>query len=378
MLGVLATGVGFILQFIGLRALPYPVSFAQLGGIVVMAVFRAMIRTQTRSPLHATETLPRYELDFLASRIAFREEFIGNKHSTRSGRTDGEEKRHHWRVLTACDLQEGKKFAFPEVPVVQKAAPPGSADTESRAWAAGPTESREFRKVSSQQLLRVRQRLGYVTVWPSAASSASLALSRSIVHVLSEFIKDPRALQIPGSGGSPDSRGDATICLTIALPATRSQSPQPTVQVAKEEWVKIRCFWQADGTGSSDKTVSGTWDVDQDNLDAVLSLWMAYVEETHPPGLQSTATDVSGKGLRQAGWFDPGATTPTYRYRRILGDNFYKSGVLKRDLSWWVDGFSEQMLTKGRDANVKLVIGFNGPEDRGNFSSEYYSHVPHS
>ncbi|KAK3361738.1 hypothetical protein B0T24DRAFT_671375 [Lasiosphaeria ovina] len=347
MLGVLTTGSGFILQFIGLRALPYPVSFAQLGGIVAMAIFRAMIRTRTRSPLRGFETVPRYELDFLASRIAFQEEFIGNEHVATVSGTDSKAKRHDWRVFTAGDLEDGYKFPFP---VIATTTAPGPTDTQPGNCGTRSTEGHREPKVSSQQLLRVRQRLG-----------ASLALSRSIIYVLSEFIDDPRTLRIPKQDGSSDLKDDATICLNIALPTTRSKSPHSAVLVADEDWVRIRCFWQTNGN-SNDKTVSGTWEVDQDSLDAVLSLWMAYVEETHPPGLQSAAADAGGKGLRQAGWFDPGATTPTYQFRRILGDDYYKSGTLKRDLSWWVDGFSEQMLTKDRDANVKLIIGFNGRE----------------
>ncbi|KAK3343525.1 hypothetical protein B0T25DRAFT_554551 [Lasiosphaeria hispida] len=352
MFGVLATAAGFILQFIGLRALPYPVSFAQLGSILVMALFRAIIRNRTRRPLGGFETLPRYELDFLAGRIAFQEEFFG----TELVPADGGKKRHNWRILTAGD-KDGGKFPFR---VINKAAAPSSADTQPDTQSTKIVDGHSEPKVSSQQLLRVRQRLGYVTTWQSAASSASLALSRSIFHVLSEFIKDPRNLQIPEQDGLSRFKRDDTICMNIALPATRTEQPYPAGLAADEDSVNIRCFWHAIDNG--DGITSGTWEVDQDSLDAVLSLWMAYIEETHPPGLQSSAVDADGKGLRQAGWFDPGAITPTYRYRRILGDDLYNSGVLKRDLSWWVDGFSEQLLAPHRDPNVKLIIGFNGPE----------------
>ncbi|KAK5654305.1 hypothetical protein OQA88_7483 [Cercophora sp. LCS_1] len=345
--GVLAAVAGFILQFIGLRALPYPVSFAQLGSILVMALLRAFIRNRTRRPLQGFETLPRYELDFLASRIAFNEDFS----KTEPLSADAGKKRHNWRILTAGD-KDGGRFPFPRINRAATSSTQASAPvTQEPNPKVGDSELR----VSSQQLLRVRQRLGYVTTWQSVASSASLALSSSMVHFLSEFIKDPRSLNIPEQDGLPHFKKDGTICMNISLPATRTATQVEQTHSASlakdEDWVTIRCFWYP--TAIINGTASGTWEVEPASLDAVLSLWMAYVEETYPPKLQSSTN--------AAGWFDPGAATPTYRYRRILGNDFYNSGTLKRDLSWWVDSFSEQLLAP-KETNAKLVIGFHGPE----------------
>jgi len=387
MFGVLAAIAGFILQFIGLRALPYPVSFAQLGGILVMALLRAVMRNKTRRRLESFETLARYELDYLASRIAFHEEFLPEEPRS----SDDEKsvsprgvKRHRWRVLSASDYN-GDKFYFKEINPARMEPNTGNWQPDKDAKIpdttvedmqsgekqnAGPGSGGRGRgkTVSSQQLLRVRQRLGYVTTWQSAASSTALALSRSMVYVLSELVKDPRKLHIDGKEPSGFKQDD-TICMNITLPtATRAEAAYgfASPDAGDEDLVTIRCFWDAMESEHND-TVSGSWKVDPDSLDAVLSLWMAYVEETHTPGLRPLADDGTRTALRQPAWFDPGASTPTYRYRRILGDNFYGSGLLKRDLRWWVDGFSEQLLTPRRDSDAQLIIGFNGLESLGSY-----------
>lgn len=386
MFGVLAAIAGFILQFIGLRALPYPVSFAQLGGILVMALLRALMRNKTRRRLDSFETLARYELDYLASRIAFHEEFLPEElRSSDDGKGvfPRRGKRHRWRVLSASDYS-GDKFYFKEInpakmePDTRNGQPnkdakiPDTAVEDMQSGEkqnAGPGSRGRGRgkTVSSQQLLRVRQRLGYVTTWQSAASSTALALSRSMVYVLSELVKDPRKLHIDGKEPSGFKQDD-TICMNITLPtATRAEAAYlfADPDATGDDLVTIRCFWDAMESEHNDM-VSGSWKVDPDSLDAVLSLWMAYVEETHTPGLRPSADDGgTRKAFRQPAWFDPGASTPTYRYRRILGDNFYGSGLLKRDLRWWVDGFSEQLLTPRRDSDAQLIIGFNGPESLG-------------
>ena len=73
--GALAGGVGFAIQFIGLRGLPWPCAVSQLGAIFLMAIVRAIVRRRLgRSPL-AYRAPPEYELDYLAIQLAFNSNF---------------------------------------------------------------------------------------------------------------------------------------------------------------------------------------------------------------------------------------------------------------------------------------------------------------
>ncbi|KAL2674220.1 hypothetical protein Neosp_012670 [[Neocosmospora] mangrovei] len=75
MTGVLLGSLGFIVQFIGLRGLPWPVAVSQLLAILIMALVRALIRRRVGVIPLACAALPGYELDFLASEIVFQPKF---------------------------------------------------------------------------------------------------------------------------------------------------------------------------------------------------------------------------------------------------------------------------------------------------------------
>ncbi|KAF4884743.1 Ankyrin-3 [Colletotrichum fructicola] len=111
------------------------------------------------------------------------------------------------------------------------------------------------------------------------------------------------------------------------------------------------------------KTSSHKWKVDIGKIDATLSLWMASIETDTRKPVSPYSDDASSDWRRAKAGDDL-----TYSFERIIGSNL-KDGMLKRDISWWVDSLlAEQSDAQAEDNtpsdrdDVKIVIGFNGYE----------------
>ena len=83
-----------------------------------------------------------------------------------------------------------------------------------------------------------------------------------------------------------------------------------------------------------------TWQVHIGRLEAILSLWMATVEARAEGQRKKAESDRASKSARPTeatNWRRTKAgSVLRYRYCRILGDDS-EDGVLRRDLSWWID-----------------------------------------
>jgi len=218
-----------------------------------------------------------------------------------------------------------------------------------------PSNAAYFDPASSQQLLRVRERLADLCSWSTKASDAALALAQSIEVFMDTFMQNStmRTLEWgfdvmkPSSGPGIETEVDY-----IAMRAT--------------------------------KTCNNKWEMDLGKLDAALSLWMASIEARDMNEAASSnptsAHDAEGGGNCKKIFSDwrrsQAGIGLKYDYCRILGDNF-DDGVLKRDISWWVDEIlADQADMDARDSSrgssaarydedVKLVIGFSGRPGSG-------------
>lgn len=119
------------------------------------------------------------------------------------------------------------------------------------------------------------------------------------------------------------------------------------------------------------RSTNGKWAVDVGKVDAALSLWMAAIEakamkEREKLDRQAERAKTAGSG--GATW-EPdwrrikAAAGMKMTFYRILGTDF-EDGVLKRDLSWWVDEPALEQAhsksTERSDESVDFVIGFSG------------------
>ncbi|RSM02893.1 hypothetical protein CEP52_007769 [Fusarium oligoseptatum] len=205
----LSAGLGFIAQFMGLRGLAFPCSIAQLGAIFIMALIRASIRRRLgRVPVHCL-ALERYELDFLATQLVFYPE-VRASHQPREGEENyGRDKLPsdfcRWKVKTA-DPKQQSAFFVQSTPTSQQESENGatisepaqqhnttpeseqqhssatyeSARQHSSTASHKSTAGRDSETPSSQQLIRVRERLGDLSHFTSKSTEGALSLAQSI------------------------------------------------------------------------------------------------------------------------------------------------------------------------------------------------------
>ncbi|RTE82800.1 hypothetical protein BHE90_002705 [Fusarium euwallaceae] len=401
----LSAGLGFIAQFMGLRGLAFPCSIAQLGAIFIMALIRASIRRRLgRVPVHCL-ALERYELDFLATQLVFYPE-VRASHQPRKGEENyGRDKLPsdfcRWKVKTAdpkqqsaffvqstpTSQQESENGATISEPAQQHNTTPESEQQHSSATSeparqhystASPksTAGQHSETPSSQQLIRVRERLGDLSHFTSKSTEGALSLAQSIelfMNSLSPLSKEKK------ENKRAFSKMNWQIEVT-KFTSARMSGDLDTVKIPVER-----------------KNSDGKWQVDVAKIDAVLSLWMASIEarkakdakdaQQHRDarrglGNSRHSDDLSPDWMRTKVGDDSRCS-----FGRIIGDNF-NNEILKRDISWWVDSIvaeqsdpavednnnsSDEGSDDGRDAegngrvwsrarssDVELVIGFNG------------------
>jgi hypothetical protein len=415
LVGVFSGGLGFLAQFVGLRGLPWPCSISQLVAIFAMALVRALIRRRLGKIPLSCRALSNYELDFLATRIVFNDDFRefdfareGNKYLK-----DVEPKdRCLWKVATPhpnvldkfslprsvnpaqtnnptrdsdvsseyIEPVDGIMTAQSNMLVSEKAVVSTTTTVKDASDGGGPEqetkrpklplrfcrrrpsnkveadETTGFREGSSQQLVRVRGRLGNLCQWSNSASAAALTLAQSIEQFMTTFFQlgetDPIKWVVEASKLSHDKRHVDTDSVVISLsPVTAGSKTRYLVEIGK--------------------------------IEAVLSLWIASMEAEMIKSTEQAThqSGAPGKGPPQdelADWRRSKAGIGSkLDYCRIIGDN-YEDGVLKRDISWWVGRqIADQAHVETDDSEtdgaattparggekVKIVIGFNGPQE---------------
>ncbi|RSL49481.1 hypothetical protein CEP54_012405 [Fusarium duplospermum] len=402
----LAAGFGFIAQFMGLRGLAFPCSIAQLGAIFIMALIRASIRRRLgRVPAHCL-ALEGYELDFLATQLVFDSE-VRASHQRRKGEENyGKDKQPgdfcRWKVKTANPKQptqpKSNNRANVSEPAQQHNATPESKQQQSSATSESApqhpsTASKTSRAglnsdtPSSQQLIRVRERLSDLCQFTSKSTESALSLAQSIELFMNSFSSLPLG---------EDRSNETLLHVNWRIEVTKFTS---TSMSGDLDTVKI----PVERKNSRDK-----WRVDVAKIDAILSLWMASIEAKKvkdEKDAQESKDSRQGLGKGRPAT-DPtshsGVPLPDWRrtkvgddsrcsFGRIIGDNF-NDEVLKRDISWWVDSIVAEQSdpaveddnnsgdegsddgsdggsdsrgngrrwSRARNSGINLIIGFNG------------------
>lgn len=365
--GAFAAGAGFIAQFMGLRGLPYPCSVAQVIAMFLMALIRAFIRRRLgRIPKHFS-ALARYELDFLAILIVFCPDFRTQKIGFAPEYfTD---RNFQWQA-SAPEISKREPFFF-EVPKnISLAEPVQARNTgeieqrhkESLVKRSTATVSKiplshsetfvegirsltrksvitgpEFKSASSEQLVRVRKRLGDLCKWTSPACESALSVAQSVELFMNTFF--------PEQDQGPHE------------PRIPQKSPGDTV-----DWVLETVTpsgWSTSGNIDSVtipiKRYAGKWVVDSGKLDAIISLWMASIEARllHEQKASGKNPDAQS-GLSDWRRTPTGIGSMNCTFLRILGDDF-EDGVLRRDLSWWADEqIADQISSKADTSDREL------------------------
>ncbi|KAF5578241.1 hypothetical protein FPCIR_11643 [Fusarium pseudocircinatum] len=373
-----SAGIGFVAQFMGLRGLAFPCSIAQLGAIIIMALIRARIRRRLgRLPVNRL-ALAGYELDFLATHITFnpgfrkfewRKEKKGKEKETPFGKESRPTEFSRWYINTPESPGSKTRDVMPDRPQDSiNDSPPEAihADSVGNSGTAAlghhePEASihESTHQPSSQQLLRVRERLSNLCRWKSKSSDSAWALARSIEHFMDTFSQTMKG----------SDKGQLRSLSWQIKTTRRSEEGKPM----QEDYIQI----------SVKRGSQGKWKADLGKIDAALSLWMADIESKRLDKEQmdkDKGTDPFEDWRRTQSENDL-----TYKYGRLIGDNL-KDNVLKRDISWWIDGIiAEQCDPRVQETtkdgqntsneksqhwskDVDLVIGRKGESVNGNAS----------
>lgn len=302
--GAVASGVGFTCQFMGLRGLTYPCSLAQLGAVVLMVILRGFIRRGLGRESAHSPMLSRYELEHLAILITYLPEF----------RSFDEPKRENQEGVEAQPLQEvfGWKVTLPRsrahgLTTKKSTNDTDTNDTEShhntksfanpRLYIPSPSS---FQPASSEQLLRVRRRLGNLCQWKSRSAEHALILTRSIEHFMDVFFP----LENLGS-----------------LPSVKTWEVPVSGPMGED---KITFMITAEERHNKRK-----WRIDIGKVEAAMSLWMAFKEaKMQPPTAGSRpprSTVASAKN--ESDWLRNEDGTGRQKFYRLLGESTMRDPV---------------------------------------------------
>ncbi|UPK95434.1 hypothetical protein LCI18_006369 [Fusarium solani-melongenae] len=344
---VLLGSAGFIVQFIGLRGLPWPVAVSQLLAIVFMAFIRALIRRGVGIIPLACPALPGYELDFLATEIVFYpnfREFKDDEPSNEDLRDRDLGNVCRWEVRTADDK-------------VRLTAPPNleSKGSEDDTRPTQGLDAEHRQKSSSQQLIQVRERLADLCKWKTAVSEMAVVLAQSVEHFM-EILFEEKTLEVLLKGGQIDQYLWA-IETSNLYPNGGDDAEEAVVRIERK---------------------GGIWVAELGKIEAIMSLWMASFEAQQVVEQRKATDDRSGSG--KGDWRRSRGVK--VKFRRIVGDWRGKSidDSLKRDISWWIGDdialeCEDEHEASHQDGNKgsSLLIGFDMPlqgNPRPHYSSE--------
>jgi hypothetical protein len=371
---VLCGGIGFTVQFIGLRGLPWPCAVSQLGAIIIMAIIRALIRHRLTRQLKHLSVLKDHELDYLAIKLVenhgkvFKDvdaqkaasdkkiyipsgqqghiltTVLSNLRRMVGGRDDREEqplvKGLVWKVNTGSGLafesreRSGSATTSPELELVfTSTGETGSRTTHSDTNSAhGFTDKIRSDAVytdEGQRTILVRKRLSDLCKWPSSTLKPALALARSIERFMNEFFPE----------GLPTEPSDQ---MTWKIPFSRPHQPDGTASTSSSgqpapTWVRLDIKKRSD---------TGGWEVDGGQIEAILSLWLAHWRAHRPAHLEAENQEKRKKG-QSIDWRRAGDGS-SVDYCRIIDEN--RNGVLKRDIAWWVNNAIEGLQIENPEA----------------------------
>ncbi|CAG2003640.1 unnamed protein product [Fusarium graminearum] len=349
LIAVLFGGTGFTVQFIGLRGLPWPCAISHLGAMIIMAIIRALIRRRLTKTLKYHYVLEKHELDYLAIQLVEKSGRVfdrGPKRNTDAAQWDiiatvrstlnkmfrSKQNRNQrlstevlvWKVDTASDVvfepkkELGAEAIDTEIQLVFKPCrntlgttsdPLPSNHSFGTAYTGG-----------GQQAILVRKRLGDLCKWPNNTSKSALALTLSIERFMKEFFPE----------GLPT---DDPTKVTLKIPFSRSHtSDQDPSRHCSDQtavsWIEIDIERTSDAMA---------WTVDNGQVEAILSLWMAHWTAGRVDHLESDGKEVGSKG-QSTDWRRAGDGSHV-EYCRRIGEN--RNGVLRRDISWWVNNAVE-------------------------------------
>jgi hypothetical protein len=292
--GAVAAGVGFTCQFMGLRGLTYPCSLAQLGAVVLMVILRGFIRRGLGRESAHSPLLPGYELEHLAILITYLPEFRSFDEQKRGDENGAESQSLHdifgWQVILPQSRAQGlkTKTSTRDVEASDVASlHNATVSVNPRLYIPSPSS---FQPASSEQLLRVRRRLGNLCQWKSKSAGHALILTRSIEHFMNTFF--------------PSESGDG-------LSSVKSWK-MPVAGPMGEDQIEFVMMRE-----------ERKWRIDIGQVEAAMSLWMAFMRAKMQPSTARIRPHITNaaSSKSESDWLRDEDGTGRQKFYRILGES---------------------------------------------------------
>lgn len=291
--------VGFVVQFMGLRAMHWSVPVAQMLATIIMTVLRAFVRRGLSKCPYSQPLPPGHEIDWLATRITeeLHRSYLWKKPDQVQPNTWSRSIRNlvGWGHPTAIGPPRG---------FWSRGCLQWSVVTPNDMNGYEPLRHYDPQRASgrAQDVMEARKRLGVLTRWPSPYSTNATSVSTAIELVMNTL----NLIQfVPGEE-----------VFTWSMFTGGSQN------------ITFKLQHQA----------SGRWEVDLHEIEAALSLWIFSSLDVE----RGTTTDDEGNEIDQHQNIDGGdektpwlrrGTTPRKLGVRLLGPSSPSS---RRDMRWWM------------------------------------------
>ncbi|KAF5541711.1 ankyrin repeat [Fusarium napiforme] len=353
-LTVVATGIclaGFIIQFIGLRAMHWSASVGQLIAVIIMTILRAFVRLGFIAPVYCSELRDTFELDGLALALGDPNLGPGSGPINDVDRFDfGLSKDRTWTVV------------LKEKPVLRRAQSKDSSETggdgnmERPAQGGDPNQDGllvERQGNAAQETLNIRKHLAHLAEWRGPASKGANSLVEAIEVTMN------------------------TLCpWTATDPPTWNWSIQVETRAKGEQPKSLPVSMQLN-------VQNGLWKGRIDELDSVLSLWLASIDKERE--FTSSTAERSKIGDDDE-WFRKRSSQ--IRGGLILLGEYTQA--LKQAFDWWLPTDApkpeeiEDSQIRERYGEAWRVVGtkfreghYNSPfaEYSGEEKEEHYNHA---
>ncbi|KLO82648.1 Uncharacterized protein LW93_9852 [Fusarium fujikuroi] len=271
---------GFRIQFIGLRAMHWSAAVGQLIAVIIMTILRAIVRLGFIVPLKYSNLRDRFELDGLA--LALGDPKLGPDSGPINEDHNfdfGLSKHRTWAVVLKGDSDI-------ETPDQGDKPDPGELSIERRGNEA-------------QEILEIRRHLAQLAGWGGPASREANSLAEAIEVTMN------------------------TLCPWEASePPTWSWTIQVDTRAKKEDPKTFPVSLHL-------KHLKGQWKARIDELDSVLSLWLASIDKERE--LASTTSET--KRLRDDDEWYRKRSSQTRGGLILLGE---RTKYLEQAFEWWL------------------------------------------
>ncbi|KAK7421581.1 hypothetical protein QQX98_002048 [Neonectria punicea] len=384
-ISTLVTVIGYIIQFIDLRAMHWSASVTLLGAVFIMTMLRVVVRRDLARFPHSQRLVSEHELDWLAMTLANLQKdpwppsdaAHGGKHNRPwDWKINAVEKPSNCERLKP--LCSGINMPNPTINLARQDSDPNASSMAPRA-------------------LRIRRDLGELANWYGPASTEAIALARAIEIVMntlfnagsrrSDHNSDENSDDSSDeSSGDNSNRGfiDKELTWSIAVLMSNTESkPKPEDKPRRKCRLKRKFEPATESEPSTEPKLNselvrfsveqdenGNWKAHSDEMDAALSLWLYSVHETGNSqdgdqqgdvegSIKKKVQDIKFRHPKSDTWLRSKGTSAE-RCLTLLGQH---TPALYRDLNWWLPNGAARIIKVEQHESTECVKSDSAKDD---------------